>query len=156
MSIRQVSKATKNKRNVSFLATKVFRIDEISSFASDDTNKIPGKINSSSLNVTSELRGEENPAIDFEETNMNENPIDDLTTEKDVNERLREKLKDLDAEHANTYMKILRENASLNPDKLPIAADLRSRIEHHIDLIDRARPKRAPIYHCSEYKLSEI
>lgn len=150
MSIRQVSKATKNKRNVFFLATNVIRINDISLFLNEDTN------NTSSQTVMSELRGVENPTINFEDANMNENPIDDLTTGKDINDRLREKFKDLDTEQATTYTRILRENASLIPDKLPNAADLRSRIEHHIDLIDGARPKRAPIYHCSEYELSEM
>ena len=93
--------------------------------------------------------------LDFADHLANENPIEDLTNPADIQTRLDEKFM-ANNPFDSKYKGMLTKYNRLIPTALPRVEDLRSQIQHKIELMPGAQPKRAPIYHCSEPELAEM
>ena len=133
MTIKQVTKALRNKRTTTFLAKSIFRINGEDAQWGKDT-------------------------INFEDTHQNENPIEDLLNhgEKSLDERLLAKFTDLETKYAKEYTRILAKHPALIPSELPNVSQLQEKIKHDIKLSVDAKPKASGIYHCSKDELAEM
>ena len=101
-------------------------------------------------------QGEEN-TLDFSDIHEKENPIEDICDDpRTMEERIKEKVQSIAPEWKEKFARILRNKQRLIPSELPHVDQSRSTIRHPIKLVEGARPKKAPIYHCSELELEQM
>ena len=91
--------------------------------------------------------------IDLEDIEK-EDPTEalDLDSQKSLEERLNDKF----GSQPNVYKDMLRKYPKLIPEELPPVGQLQTEVTHPIQLIEGAKPKVQPIYHCSQPELIEM
>jgi hypothetical protein len=130
MTVKTVNKAAKDARTSMFLATAHFLPHE---------------------------QGGDKDTLDFADIHEKENPIEDICDNpRTMEERIKEKVQSIAPEWRGKFEGILRNKQRLLPSELPHVDQSRSTIRHPIKLVEGARPKKAPIYHCSELELEQM
>ncbi len=137
ISFKQVEKLSKKRGTKICLATNIFRL-------LDET--VP--MNAIDLNLETA------------------NPIDDITDQPSLDDRLYKKFKTMtDAATARQYTDLLKQYKNLIPAELPDVNSLQSDVKHHIDLVQDldpktgrplATPKAQKIWQLSEPELAEM